>query len=232
MNTFKGEGNRVQWTNGTGSDVASGDIVDLGDIYGIAVIAIANGDTGALAIDREHVLTARTAGAWKAGDDVYWDATNENLTEVGGSDYKYIGKAVRDKTVTTDTTNRIKLNFGAPISPQLLDRVWEAVAADITLDVQDIGKVMNVTADAKIVTLPATVIGYDFIIRNGAADAAALVTVSPQAADKIMGADLAGVDNTDRTNTKTTAKRGDFIQLDADGNNGYYVKAEKGIWAP
>jgi len=232
MNTFKGEGNRVQWTNGTGSDVASGAVVDLGDIYGIAVIAIVSGAVGALEIDREHVLAATTASAWKAGDDVYWDSGNSKLIEIGGSSYKYIGKAMRDKTATTDTTNRIKLNFGTPISPQLLDRVWEAVAADITLDVQDIGKVMNVTADAKVVTLPATVIGYDFIVRNGAADAAALVTVSPNVNDKIMGADLAGVDNTDRTNTKTTAKRGDFIQLDADGNNGYYVKAEKGIWAP
>lgn len=231
MNTFKGEGNRVQWTNGTGSDVSSGDVVDLGDIYGIAVIDIANGVTGTLEIDREHVLTARTAGAWKAGDDVYWDSSNENLTEIGGSDYKFIGKAMRDKTASTDTTNRIKLNAGAPISPQLLDRVWEAVTADKTLDVQDVGKVMNVTADAKTITLPATVIGYDFIIRNGAADAAALVTVSPDSADKIMGADLVGVDNTDRSNTKATAMRGDFIQLDADGNNGYYVKAEKGTWA-
>ena len=231
MNTYKGIGNRVQWTNGTGSDVSSGDVVDLGDIYGIALLDIANAATGVLMIDGEHVLTATTASAWAIGDDVYWDSSNEALIETGGSSYKYIGKATRAKTATSDTTNRIKLNFGAPISPELLDKVWEACAADKTLDIQDIGKVMNITADAKTITLPATVTHYEYIIRNGGSDAAVLVTVSPNANDKIMGADLAGVDNKDRLNTKATAKRGDFIRIVGEGTHGWYVLSEKGTWA-
>ena len=46
-----------------------------------------------------------------------------------------------------------------------------------------------------------------------------------------MGADLAGVNDKDRINTKGTAKRGDFLVLVADGTDGYFVWAERGVWA-
>jgi hypothetical protein len=46
-----------------------------------------------------------------------------------------------------------------------------------------------------------------------------------------MGADLAGVDNKDRINTKATAKRLDHVHLVADGVNGYFVSTERGVWA-
>lgn len=229
MNTFKGEGNRIQWTNGTGSDVSSGDVVDLGDIYGIAVIDIASAIVGVLEIAREHVLTATTASAWAIGADVYWDGSA--LIETSGPTTKYIGKAMRAKVASTETTNRIKLNAGRPVAPALCDKLWEAVTADKTLDIQDIGKVLNVTVDAKTITLPATVDDYEYIIRNGGADAGVLVKVSPDANDKIMGADLAGVDNKDRLNTKATAKRGDYIRIVGEGTHGWYVLAEKGTWA-
>ncbi len=234
MNTYKGRGSRIQWVNGTGASVAGGAVVDLGDIFGILVVTTANGATGTVMIDEEHQLTARTAGAWAIGDDLYWDATNGNLTEIGGSANKFIGKATRLKAID-DTTARFKLNVGAPISPELLDRVWEAVAGALALDIQDVGKVMNLTATA-VITLPATSLAYHFIIRNGAPDGDAQPTVSPAAADSLYGADLAGVDNVDRVNTLATAKRGDFISLRGDGlapqPGGYAIVAEKGIWTP
>ena len=234
MNTYKGRGSRIQYVNGTGSSIASGDVVDLGDIFGIAVFTFADGATGTLMIDEAHVLTARTAGEWVVGDDVYWDSSNEVLTEIGGSDYKFIGKALKDKVASTETTNVIKLNAGAPISPMFLDRVWEAVTGALLLDVQDVGKVMNMTTSATI-TLPATAVNLRYIIRNGGSDGDVQVTVSPQAADAFHGADLAGADNVDRVNTLGTAKRGDFIAILGDGvaanPGGWAVDAEKGIWA-
>lgn len=238
MNTYRGKGSRVQWTNGTGASVASGAVVDLGDIFGIAVITMADTITGTLMIDEMHVLDARTLGGWVMGDDVYWDKANAELTELGGSaggtENKFIGKAMTDKTVTTDTTNVVKLNAGAPISPVLLDKVWEDRAvAGANLDVQDVGKVINVTATA-VITLPATRLGYHFIIRNGSLDGIGQVTVSPQAADMLYGADLAGADNVDRINTLATANRGDFLELYGDGLGaaGYAIWSEKGIWTP
>ena len=57
---------------------------------------------------------------------------------------------------------------------------------------------MNVTVGhaTNVVTLPATAAGLQYVIRCGASGQR--VAVSPAAADKIMGADLAGVDDKDR----------------------------------
>ena len=48
---------------------------------------------------------------------------------------------------------------------------------------------------------------------------------------KIMGADVAGTDNKDQINTKTTAIRGDWMHLVGDGSNGWYIVGKRGTWA-
>jgi len=229
MNTFKGEGIRIAWTNGTGAAVSSGDVVVIGDMIGIAVADIANGSAGALEIQREHSLAALSTGVWSQGEELFWDATNERLTAFAGGNTP-AGKAAADKA-NAATTATVWVNAGGSVAPELLDRTWEDVAVDKTLDAQDVGKVINVTVDAKTITLPATAAGLVYVVRNGGADAAVAVTINPNANDKIMGADLAGVDNKDRINTKATACRGDYIVLRADGSAGWYVEAERGTWA-
>tara|TARA_Y100000310_G_scaffold293028_1_gene322298 strand:+ start:26 stop:724 length:699 start_codon:yes stop_codon:yes gene_type:complete len=229
MNTYKGEGKSIQYTNGTGSSITSGDPVDFGDFYGISINTIANGDIGAMRTCGEHVLAATTASAWAAGDDLYWDSTNSKLIELGGSGYKYIGKASRAKAAAA-TTARVLLNFGAIISSLLCDKVWEAIAASTkTLDAQDSGKVMNVTQDCTV-TLPATVAGTVFYIRNGDEDAGTAITIDPNGSDKIIGADLSQSDGVTYINTKATAERGDFVELVATPV-GYIVNSKKGTWA-
>ena len=110
--------------------------------------------------------------------------------------------------------------------------IFEAVTANKTLAATDVGKVLYVTTDAVTVTLPATAAGLQFIVMNGGSISGGVgVTVSPNAADKLMGAGLAGTDNKDRINTKATAEPGDFIKLVADGSAGYYIVEEKGTWA-
>jgi len=111
------------------------------------------------------------------------------------------------------------------------NRVWEDLAGPTkTLDIQDVGKVLNVTGDC-VITLPATAAGLDFVIRHGGVDGSVLVTIDPAAADKIMGADLAGVDDKDRILTEATANNGDFIHLTYGGAAGYLVIEERGTWA-
>jgi hypothetical protein len=89
------------------------------------------------------------------------------------------------------------------------------------------------TVDAKTITLPATAAGLGPIaIINGGADAAVLITVQPNASDKIMGPDIAGVDNATRTNTKATAKHWDYIIIHPDiAGNGWEIQKMRGIWA-
>jgi hypothetical protein len=141
-----------------------------------------------------------------------------------------IYQAVEAATADGDLIEAVWIDSsGWPAS--FVGKTFEAVADNKTLDIQDVGKVMYVTVDAKVVTLPATAAGLDFVVMNGGANAAVAVNVSPNAADKIMGADLAGVDDKDRINTKTTAKLGDYIHLRAEGTDGYLVEEEKGVWA-
>lgn len=112
-----------------------------------------------------------------------------------------------------------------------------------TLDLTDNGVVQNVIADAITITLPATTAGAVFTIRNGGvpasssvgagtgADGSVLVTVSPNASDKIQGLTFTAADDKDALNTKATARVGDYITLVGDGTDGWNVQSARGIWA-
>lgn len=102
----------------------------------------------------------------------------------------------------------------------------EAVTGAKTLDEGDSGVVQNVTASATI-TLPATVVGTSYIIRNGG-DESVTVTVSPAAADKIMGNGFTSADDKDAINT--LGNGGDYIHLVGDGVNGWFVAGVSGTW--
>lgn len=103
-------------------------------------------------------------------------------------------------------------------------RPRETVSDNKTLDAQDTGKLLWVDTDAKTITLPAIADGLGGVkIVNGGAYGAVAVTVSPAAADMILGPDVTGADNKDLVNTKATAQRGDYIVLDLGDADGYVV---------
>lgn len=111
-----------------------------------------------------------------------------------------------------------------------------------TLAITDCGVVQNVIADSIVITLPSTVVGYTYTIRNGGVkktgaprgtgdDGSVLVAVSPAAADLIAGNTWTAADNKDALNTKVTAKVGDEITIVGDGVNGWMITSQKGVWA-
>lgn len=102
-------------------------------------------------------------------------------------------------------------------------REAEAVAEAKTLDEGDNGIVQNVTATATV-TLPSTVVGYTYPIRVGAEGIT--VTVSPAAADKIMGNGFTSADNKDLVFTSQPA--GSLVVLVGDGVNGWVVSEISG----
>ncbi len=101
MNTFVGEAHRLQWTNNTGADVASGDVVVLGDCISIAVIAVATSAVGTLEVDGIHDLDADSATAFVFGDQLYWDVYAEKLYREPGWTRLPAGLAAETKAQST-----------------------------------------------------------------------------------------------------------------------------------
>lgn len=134
-----------------------------------------------------------------------------------------------DATVTGAAAITGAVTFGDTLLSDV--QQTETVAVDKTLDAGDSGVFQIVTVDAKVITLPATVLGLTYTIINGGADGAVLVTVSPNASDKIAGAGLTAADNKDLLNTKATAKKGDMVRLFGDGVDGWFVQEIRGTWA-
>lgn len=121
-------------------------------------------------------------------------------------------------------------------------RIAVDVTENKTLAITDQGVVQNVKTDGITITLPSTVVGYRYIIRNGGdnasgtpagagADESMAVTVSPAALDLIAGMQVTAADDKDFVNTKATAKVGDELELLGNGTTGWNVTGVKGIWA-
>lgn len=116
--------------------------------------------------------------------------------------------------------------------PYAARTVREVISTNKTLDAEDSGKLFWVDTDAVTITLPAVAAGvYGVQIVNGGGYGAVAVTISPNAADSILGPDITAADDKDLINTKATAKRGDYVVLDSGDADGYLVTELRGTWA-
>lgn len=80
----------------SGADVAAGEIIITADRVGIADRPIADGELGALVIGQSvWDITKEDGVAINDGEDVFWDDTGKQCTNVGPAD-AYLGKAVGD----------------------------------------------------------------------------------------------------------------------------------------
>jgi hypothetical protein len=106
----------------------------------------------------------------------------------------------------------------------------ETTAVDKTLDAQDTGKLICVSADGKTITLPA-VAGLSCRVMNVCAFGTAGIDVAPNASDLMISRDIGGTDNHGLVNTKATARRGDYIDIEYGDATGWIVTGMVGIWA-
>ena len=107
MNNFIQNGERITWTNNTGSGVSSGDVVELTDCIAVAVTDIAAGAAGALQLTGVFQLAANAGESWTAGKKLYWDGTNDRLTITETSNIP-AGHALENKTSTTSEKVRLQ----------------------------------------------------------------------------------------------------------------------------
>ena len=111
------------------------------------------------------------------------------------------------------------------------------LSADTTLAVANhslqVGKYIEIAADAKTLTLPAVVIGASFIIVNTANDGESLLTISPNASDKFLVdiAGAAGTDDKDIILAKATQKQHDFVHLIGLSADGWLIHNVAGVWS-
>ncbi len=111
-------------------------------------------------------------------------------------------------------------------------RVWETFSAAATLDKTDTGKGFWVDTDAQAITLlaAAALTSLDIMVVTGGAFGTVGTTVDPDGSDLIAGPDDTGADGGIMTNTKATARRGDYIIVSQSGDEGYHVVEKRGIW--
>ncbi len=110
--------------------------------------------------------------------------------------------------------------------------IAETHSAAQTLDITHNGKIFFVDTDAQTITLltyAAATALHCKIVNIGPFGTVA-VTVDPAAGDKIAGPDDTGADGGIATNTKATARRGDFIEIKSGGDDGYVITQKRGIW--
>lgn len=91
-------------------DVAAGDGLLVGSIFGVATGNAANGETVEISLVGVFDLAKAASQAWSAGDKVYWDNTNKVVTKTATSN-TLIGAAVEAVGGgASDTVGRVRLN--------------------------------------------------------------------------------------------------------------------------
>lgn len=104
-------------------------------------------------------------------------------------------------------------------------QTFETIAdAALTTDINDSGKVLNFTHATPVVTLHATDVGASITFRVGANPQ--VLTISPNANDRISGCDVTTSENKDMIFTNQPI--GSYVTLLADGSDGWLIQAISG----
>lgn len=75
MDNYVDDGTTVNYTNSTGSAIASGDIVVMSHSLGVALADIANGSTGAVQVAGKVTAPKVSAAVFAVGEKLVYDIT-------------------------------------------------------------------------------------------------------------------------------------------------------------
>jgi len=119
------------WVNGTGAKVASGEMVVVGDIVGVAKSDVEAGKTGPVSIVGVYELPKAAGSSFAQGKKAYWDGTAKKITDVG-EDNIYAG-IVYKPVLAAAATVLVKLAGGSgvvDVTNEIVDGVM-VIAAGI-----------------------------------------------------------------------------------------------------
>lgn len=155
-------------------------------------------------------------------------ATDDNVFVFSPVGSVFIGKVIR---FVSAGIVEVAFDVGNMVNPYA-GRVWETFSTAATLTKVDTGKGFWVDTDAQTLTLlaAAALTSLDIKVVTGGAFGTVGTTVDPNGSDLISAPGDTGADGGIATNTKTTARRGDFIVVSQTGDEGYHVIEIRGIW--
>jgi hypothetical protein len=111
-------------------------------------------------------------------------------------------------------------------------RTLSTKSANYTVTAADSGVVFLAAAADLVITLPSTAAGlvYRFVVTSAGLSSGTGISISPAAADKIMGNGFTSADNKDAICAGSGDREGDFIELIGDGVDGWYIADLLGTW--
>jgi len=167
----------------------------------------------------------------------------EALLEAVDRDLNLINTTLTDCTITTSaectfsgflaTANNKGFAAGTAAISGLTPVVMTTGTAALANHSVTAGKYIQVAADAQTITLPAVVIGSSLIIVCTAADAGALLTISPNSSDKFLCdfGNAGGTDDKDIILAKATQKKNDYVHLVGMSADGWAIVDKRGTWS-
>lgn len=90
------------------ADVASGDLVVVGSLFGVASASAKNGDAVEICAGGVYDMPKVSAQAWSQGAPLYWDPASKLVTSVAGSLTKIGVAAVA--AANPSAIGRVRLN--------------------------------------------------------------------------------------------------------------------------
>ena len=120
MKNYIREGKTLTWTNGTGSDVAAGQMVIVGSMLAVAFVSIAQSEEGELSIEGIYELPKNAADVITQGMALTHDVANAVLrdssyTALAGD---VVGSVIAESDAAgTTTTVRVKVGFLGTVTP-------------------------------------------------------------------------------------------------------------------
>lgn len=105
---FVKEGETLTYTNATGTAIASGDLVIIGQRVGVALVDIANAASGAVAVEGVFEVDKEASLAVAQGDLLYCNATSGELDKTATA--QTLAGYAAAASATAATTVQVKLN--------------------------------------------------------------------------------------------------------------------------
>jgi hypothetical protein len=105
--------------------------------------------------------------------------------------------------------------------------------AAYTCTTADSGKIFLAGAADLVFTLPSTAAGltFTFVLAAAGLSTGTGLSISPAAADKIMGNGFTSADDKDAVLAGSGDREGDAITIVGDGADGWYITSVTGTWS-